>query len=206
MEELQSTEILDREILEDARKKALRILRTAEETIKAQTVQWEKKTTDSINELDKKYSEQYVQAAQRVMSRLPIDKRRAKIEKIENLLQDAVEAWYKNSSRELILKLLTRELVNRLVIINDQLINKNGQLAKIDGLSRNEAETIIKKINFKCNIEETASDNHYPSITLMSGDTRIIASMQDVIDSLLQEKRAELAGALVGIAFMEGEI
>ena len=33
MEELQSTDILDREILEDARKKAYRILKTAAETV-----------------------------------------------------------------------------------------------------------------------------------------------------------------------------
>ena len=54
MEELQSTEILEREILEDARKKAMRILKTADDTIRAKTAEWEKKTADAVAELEKK--------------------------------------------------------------------------------------------------------------------------------------------------------
>ena len=206
MEELQSTEILDREILEDARKKALRILKTAEETVNAQTSQWEKKAAESINELEKKYSEQRILAIEKVMSRLPIDKHRAKIEKIENLLQNAVEFWYKDLSRERIKKLIKRELAKRLTIVNEQTVNKNEQSAKISGLSRGEAEVILKEINFKCNIEEEIRGSHFPSITLYTGDIRIIASIQEIIDSLLQEKRGELVEALVGRTFMEERI
>ena len=205
MEELQSTEILDREILEDARKKALRILKTAEDTINTQTSKWENKAIESINELEKKYNELRVLAVEKVMSKLPIDKHRAKIEKIENLLQNAVESWYKDLSRERILQLLTGELAKRIVIIKDQVTINNNQLAKTNGLSRKEAEIILKKINFKCDIEENSRNGSYPSITLYSGDVCITASMQEIIDSLLQEKRAELVEALVGRVFMEEE-
>ena len=201
MEELQSTEILDREILEDARKKALRILKTSEDTVNAQTAQWEEKAAKSIDELEKKYGELRVSAVEKVMSKLPIDKHRAKIEKIENLLQSAVESWYKNLSREQMLKLLTGELTKRLALVNDQLIINKEKLAKINGLNRREAEIILKKLNFKCTIEEDSQGGLYPSITLYTGDIRIIASMREIIDSLLQEKRAELAEALVGRAF-----
>ena len=206
MEELQSTEILDREILEDARKKAQRILKAAEDTIKTNTAQWEKKAAESINELDKKYGEQRILAVEKVMSRLPIDRRRAKIERIESLLQNAVKSWYKNLNRERILKLLTAELAKRLVIINEQLTMNKGQLAKINGLNRKEAEIILKKINFKCSIEEDPNSGYYPFIILYTGDIRIIASMQEIIDSMLQEKRAELTEVLVGRAFIEEEI
>ena len=206
MEELQSTEILDREILEDARKKALRILKTAEDTINAQTAQWEKKSAENINELEEKYNEQRILAIEKIMSRLPIDKHRAKIEKIENLLQNAVNSWYKETSREQILKLLTGELAKRLETVKDQLTANDKQSAKIDGLSRKEAEIILKKINFKCDIEEDSRNGSYPSITLYTGDMRIIASMQEIMDSPLQEKRAELVNALIGGAFMEEEI
>jgi hypothetical protein len=42
MEELQSTEALDREILEDARKKAFKILKGADETLASSKTAWEK--------------------------------------------------------------------------------------------------------------------------------------------------------------------
>jgi hypothetical protein len=58
MDELQSTEILDREILEDARKKVVRIFKAAEDTINSQNAEWDKKTISSIDELDKKHKEQ----------------------------------------------------------------------------------------------------------------------------------------------------
>ena len=66
MEELQSTELLDREILEDARKKAMRILKTCEETIKTQNTGWEKKKLDAAGALEKKHNEQKEQAVKNI--------------------------------------------------------------------------------------------------------------------------------------------
>jgi len=202
MEELQSTDILDREILEDARKKALRILKTADETIHAQTAEWDKKTSVSIDELEKKYSEQSGAEFEKVMARLPIDKLRAKIEKIEGLLRSAVEEWYKGLSRSQVLGLLKDELSKRLAQC-EGIANSNGKKAFFSGLDSEEAKAVLKTVNVSCNIEEIPSAVRYPSITLETGDTRIIASIQKSIDFLLQEKREELVEALVGRAFME---
>jgi len=204
MEELQSTDILDREILEDARKKALRILKTADETIHAQTAEWDKKTSGSIGELEKKYSEQSGAEFEKVMARLPIDKLRAKIEKIEGLLQSAVEDWYKGLSRSQVLGLLKDELSKRLAQC-EGVANSNGKNAFFSGLDREEAKAVLKTVTGSCNIEEIPSADHYPSITLETGDARIIASIQKSIDFLLQEKREELVEALVGRAFMTEE-
>ncbi|WP_461248314.1 ATPase, partial [Treponema sp. R6D11] len=141
MEELQSTEILDREILEDARKKAVRILKTADETVTAQTAEWEKKTLTNIDELDKKYEEQREISASKIMARLPIDKHRVKIEKIEALLSQAVETWFKNLSRQKILDILAEELKKRLALCED--FSKAAKInAGINGISRSEAETV----------------------------------------------------------------
>jgi hypothetical protein len=50
MEELQSTEALDREILEDARKKAFKILKTAGETEAASQTAWDRKLEKTLAE------------------------------------------------------------------------------------------------------------------------------------------------------------
>jgi hypothetical protein len=87
MEELQSTEALDREILEDARKKAHRILKTADDTIKAKSTEWEKNTAAALGELEKKYAAQGKIAASEIMAFLPMDKHRLRATKIEELLR-----------------------------------------------------------------------------------------------------------------------
>jgi V/A-type H+/Na+-transporting ATPase subunit E len=204
MEELQSTEILDREILEDARKKVVRILKTAEDTINAQNAEWEKKTISSIDELDKKHKEQREIAAAKIMARLPIDKHRVKIEKIESLLFSAVETWFKSLSRQKILDLLAGELAKRLALCGD--FYKAAQVdARINGINRNEAETVFQKIKIKCVINEDAVASRYPSITLETGEIRIIAGIENIVDFLLQEKRAELVEALIEPAFIREE-
>jgi V/A-type H+/Na+-transporting ATPase subunit E len=204
MEELQSTEILDREILEDARKKVVRILKTCEDTINAQTAEWEKKTLANIDELDKKYKEQRETAAAKIMARLPIDKHRVKIEKIENLLNSAVETWFKNLSRRRILELLAEELAKRLTLCED--FSKAAKIqAYINGIDRNEAETVFKKLKLTCEINETPNVSRYPSITIETGEIRIITGIEKTVDFLLQEKRAELVEALMDPAFIEEE-
>jgi len=204
MEELQSTEILDREILEDARKKVVRILKTAEDTVNAQNAEWENKTLASINELDKKYKEQREISAAKIMARLPTDKHRVKIEKIESLLFSAVETWYKNLSRQRILDLLAEELAKRLVLCED--FYKAARVdARINGINPKEAETVFQKIKLKCVISEDTVVNRYPSITLDTGETRIIAGIENIVNFLLQEKRAELVEALIDPAFIGEE-
>ncbi|MDR2943170.1 MAG: hypothetical protein LBV17_11325 [Treponema sp.] len=202
MEELQSTEILDREILEDARKKVVRILKTAEETIRAQTEEWEKKTLTAIDELDKKYKEERETAAVKIMARLPIDKHRVKIEKIEGLLYSAVETWFKSLSRQRILEILTEELTKRLALCGD-FFNSAKVQAYINGIDRKEAQDIFQKINITCAINEDSIKSQYPSITLETGEIRVIAGIEKTVGFLLEEKRAELVEALIDPAFIE---
>ena len=205
MEELQSTEILDREILEDARKKAMRILKSAEETMNVQNAEWEQKTLRNIEDLNKKYNEHKRIETEKLMARLPIDRIRIKIEKIESLLQSAAESWYKSCRREQLLELLSMELSKRLTVAAEELTDKNGQSAEISGLTISEAESVLKAVNVVCTIKEAPCLHNYPSITLNTDNIRIIVSIESIIDNLLDLKRAELTTALVGGGFMEDE-
>jgi vacuolar-type H+-ATPase subunit E/Vma4 len=215
MEELQSTDILDREILEDARKKALRILKTADEAARAQTAEWEKKTAQALDELGKKHAEQCRLAEADIMARLPTDKRRAKAEKIENLLRGAVDAWYAGLSRAEVLGMLKSELEKRTAQV-EEFSTAAGQqicasvlapasiLARISGLSRTEAEAILQAVSGNRVIEELPSVHGFPEIVLETGNVRVTSSIQKTVDYLLQERRAELIEALLGKDFPEG--
>ena len=202
MEELQSTEILEREILEDARKKALRVLKAADETIQAKNIEWKEKTDLLTKDLAEKYGEEKKLLTEKLMARLPIDKLRAKIERIERLLQDAVGQWYNGLSRERALGLLKDELAQRLAY-NDDFASCVDKTAYYHGLSLNEAQALLRVTNEKFTLTQAAGEGGYPSIVLETENARITASIQNIIDYYLLEKREELIEAMLGLKFME---
>ncbi|GAB1481706.1 hypothetical protein MASR2M78_05210 [Treponema sp.] len=85
MEELRSTEALDREILEDARKKADRILKNSETAKKLVIETWHKKKKDDIAALEKKSNKRIAAQRSEILARLPLDKRRSRAERYDSL-------------------------------------------------------------------------------------------------------------------------
>ena len=201
MEELQSTEALDREILEDARKKALRIMKTSEDTARTQTAEWERKAAKNIEDLEKKYDEQRELAAEKIMARLPVDKHRIKAEKLESLISSAVELWYKGLSRARIIELLAVELAKKLALC-EETSSSEQKRAFYSGLDQKETEEILKNAGTAASVEEVKTGDSYPFIILETENARITVSVRKMVDFLLQEKRAELAGALLGGDFI----
>jgi hypothetical protein len=155
--------------------------------------------------MGKKFAGQCKLAETEIMARLPTDKRRAKVEKIESLLQGAVASWYAGISRDRILELLTEELKKRIDFCEE--FETSGEVrASICGLDRKEAEAILKSVGVTCNIEEMPAVYRYPTLILETKKVRITASIEKTVEFLLQEKRAELIEALLGRAFMEAEV
>jgi vacuolar-type H+-ATPase subunit E/Vma4 len=199
MEELQSTDILDREILEDARKKAHRILKAADDTIKSKSADWEKKLTGTLNELKEKYAKNSKFITEEIMAVLPIDKQRTKAKKIEELLNSAVEIWYSRMSRQRVLGFLQGELSKRLAYCGD-FSASGGINVYIHKVERSEAEAILKEVlhNKQCTIKTMQSTAAYPQIILENSEIRIYASIGKTVEVILGEKREELITALLG--------
>ncbi|MDR1637264.1 MAG: hypothetical protein LBR93_07985 [Treponema sp.] len=144
MEELQSTEVLDREILEDARKKAFRILKGVDDLVKANSDGWEKKTRDAIAELERHYADRRQETVVEILARLPLDMRRIWSEKVEGFLNLAVEGWFESLSREQALAVLDRELDYRLAGCPEFAAARTIQVW-FSGLDQAEAGSLVKK-------------------------------------------------------------
>jgi len=204
MEELQSTEVLDREILEDARKKALRTLKISEDTINEDNKKWEKKLNNKVFELDSHYEKLKKEEKIRVTARLPIDKNRIKIEKLETLLKTAVQTWYKNLDRAKVLELLSGELLKCSAVCKDELKTEEIKVLYYK-LEEKEVKDLLKSLNINYSsltLFPLQDKYFYPLITLETKNIRIISSIEKIIDSLLYEKREELTCALAGDEFM----
>jgi vacuolar-type H+-ATPase subunit E/Vma4 len=199
MEELKSTDVLDKEILEDARKKALRILRQGDERITTKSESWERKTQRAIDEVRKKYEERISKEKNEIMARLPLDKRRIRSDYVENVLQSAMNSYLNALPREKLLSLVERELSLRA----SQLPLDNLTI-RYRHLSDDEAEKIIKKILPKSTWKKDNTDKAYtlsgtfPEIMIDSADMRVTASVDDASVELQSVKRAELISALLG--------
>ena len=199
MEELQSTDILDREILEDARKKAHRILKTADDTIKAKSADWETKLKGTLDELEEKYAKNSKSITEEIMAVLPIDKQRARARKIEELINSAVENWYARLSRRRVLGFLQGELSKRIASCGG-FSSSGGITAYIHKVEKAEAEAVLKAVlpGKACAIETMQSSSAYPHIILENNEVRIYASVGKAVDFILGEKREELIAALLG--------
>jgi len=199
MEELQSTDILEKEILEDARKKARRILKTAEDTIKAKSTDWETKLKVTLDELEEKYAKNSKSTAEEIMAVLPIDKQRAKARKIEELLHLAVESWYVRLSRKRVLEFLQTELSKRLASCGG-FSASGGISVQIHKIEKAEAEAVLSTVlpGKTCTIETMQSTAAYPTIILENQEVRIYASIGKTVEFILGEKREELITALLG--------
>ena len=209
MEELQSTEVLDREILEDARRKAQRILKAADEEATVSDKRWEKKTQKALAELNRRFEERLEMGRVEIMAHMPLDRRRLALERIDRLLHEAANSYLEGLDREKLLGILARELCERSAEIGEG-EGENSVCGKPElkviyrFLSPEEAEGLLRKAfpdgSFSLG-EGSAAYIHagsFPGIVADSGTVRISVSADAAVETLLSEKREELAAALLG--------
>ncbi|MDR1126896.1 MAG: ATPase [Treponema sp.] len=211
MEELQSTEVLDKEILEDARKKAFRTLKSSENIIKDASVAWEQKTQTAIKEFQKKYAEKTKQDSAEIMARLVLDKKRLRSAKIESSLQDAAFSFLDSLDKKKQLELLEKELIVRLKELadaGDPITSKDEPQVYSRLLTQEETLKLLPKEQTWSVIEPPLAfknEGRFPAIVINTRRVKLTASLDDAIEALLQDKREELTTALFGTAEFKEE-
>jgi hypothetical protein len=204
MEELRSTDTLDREILEDARKKAYRLLAAAAETVKAAEEEEETKIKEALAELRERF-ERYDEEIQReILARIPLDKRRIHTEWVEASLKSAMKTYLGGLSRERLLSLLEGELALRLRHCPEAAEGGDRPFpVAYRGLSREEAEGILRRVwPGKSWVLEASTGSlargDFPALVADAPPVRITASVDALAEELLRDRRVEMAAALLG--------
>jgi len=199
MEELRTTEVLGNEILEDARKKAQKILKTAEDTLAAQNRDWDRKIKHSTDSIRKTFAARTKKTNDEIQARLPLDKRRLRSETTQSFLVKALDDFLRTLSREKLLLVLERELRLRLEACADDLVHHRS-IVRYSGLSLDETKAVLEKMPYKGDWEFKPDSvaREFPLIFIESKTLRMIASVKSAAKALLRDKRAELAAALLG--------
>jgi len=208
MEELYSTEMLDREILEDARKKAFKILKTADDTVASQSEQWETKTRQTVRELRDSHESRLHKARAEISARGPLDKRRLRSETAEFFLKETLAEFIKNYNREKMFLLLKKELAERLVECSDEIDNDKNTEITCRNINREEFEKTLRGIfalhgitnqpSFESPQSGPEGEMSFPAISINTPHLHITVSVEDITNNLLREKRAELVSCLLG--------
>jgi hypothetical protein len=209
MEELRSTDILDQEILEDARKKAYRILKTADDAVKSAGETWEKKIEDALADINRRYTRREEQSRTEIMARLPLDKRRIRCEKVEFFLSSAMDAYVAGLSRERLLSLLEGELVKRFRECPELAEPRDAGIPVVyRGLTPDEAQGLLGRVFPRGEWVLTPAAGGFrlpgtlPALIADAPEVRIIASIDGIARELLADRRAELVAALLGEDFL----
>jgi len=209
MEELQSTEALDREILEDARKKAFKVLKSSDDSISGSKTAWEQKLKTGLEKARDTYAEKGTTTRREIMARLPMDKRRIRLETIDTFLHKAMEHFLSSLDRAALLRILKNELA--LKAGQPGSAGKSSQSAEFSGegefryrgLSQKEcsdlASAAFSGVSFRYTEDPLPMiAGSFPALLINFPHMRISVSADAAAENLLQDKRAELAAALLG--------
>jgi len=201
MEELKTTKALEMEIIDDARKKAQEILKTADDTLAAQKLEWEEKLRTDLDSARKNCLDRMKSAKEEIFAKLPLDKRRLRSETAESFLVKAMDDFLCSLEREKLLSILKGELTDRFTAEIDSNVMRNAKII-YSGMDLREAAGLLKKVtNAEFQDADFTVDAHnhkFPFIEINAESIKITVSVENAAADLLKDKRAELASALLG--------
>lgn len=196
MEEIRGTEALEREILEDARKRADRIIRKAEENARLLGAQTEHRIKEAKAALLSEYQIKKRTAELEMLSRLPLEKARLDILYRDEILRKAL----KEALASMNPRLFGLWCVKRLAC-QAELVRKSPAKVLVHGLDSETMRDIGALFGQGSDISiEEASTMKVRGLIVepMDASYRISITENDLLEWLLDEKRGELAAALFG--------
>ncbi len=201
MEEIKGTEALEREILEDAGKRADRIVRKAREEAERLKSASVKSLEDRLAGLRRQYQERSAQLEKETSSRLPLEKTRLKARFIDETMRKSVREFLGSLDPAALGDWCVSEFGKRSGLLS-------GKAATLSwkGIDAGQAEGIVKffPADAALSIVENP-DMKGRGIVAKSLDGRIMITLTEgqIEEWLLDEKRGELASSLFPSASFE---
>lgn len=201
MEEIVSTEPLEKEILSDARKKAERSLIEAGAEAERIGAASNERSGAALAALEAEYESRARRYREESLARLPLEKARIKAAHIDSLLRAAIKEGLDSLGKEerdrLFVSLLKR--ASPYLAAPDRA--RRVEL-RYFGLPEAEAREIASKALPGVELASLSEDPSIGSTGLLAstGDLSARATLELVGERLLDEKRGELAAALCGKA------
>ena len=211
MEEIRSTESLDREIEADAYKKAAKIEKSAATSMENTRAEWRKRLEDETLKEKEHFAAAALLRQNETAARLALDKQRLSCEMAERCLVSAVSGFLASLQRDELLDLLEQAFCRRLgyVFAGDfSALKDEFPVISSRFLDGTELEAILKKAFSASGVDYTAwrkesapaggFDQADIALVFDSAAVRISVSAGAEARQALLDKRSELVAALLG--------
>jgi len=203
MEELRSTEILDREIRDDARRKAEKILKDAERDCAAIASEASARIAELRAARESETAARVESYRRDAESRLPLDKERRLVSFIDSSVNAALEEWFQNIGTE-------RRLALYEALLARYRPTLGGKRVRVScaGYTADAARSIAERVFGKDSILSVTELNGPSSargrlsdgflVEAEDGSLSFRATRDELTRSILEDRRQELAEALFG--------
>ena len=203
MQELRSTDILDKEIQADARKKAERMLQKADAEC-ANLLESVGQDIEKAADIKKEFFNKKLEAFENdKKASVPLEKQRFKVSFIQNAISQNINKYLTSLSEEKRLELVSHDYDFKTELnLNASVYGFSADAAK-KFLSKKLGDKLLscKETNFGAvAIEETFGLDKPQGIILESEDKtfRCRLTLSEVVEKLMDSNRAELSAALFG--------
>ncbi|MBP5447312.1 MAG: hypothetical protein J6X95_04330 [Treponema sp.] len=197
MEDLRSTDILDKEIQNDARKKAHALLDPGKQKAAELLNRVSERLEAAKEQKEKFYGAKEEKIKKDSDASLPLEKERFLVSFIGTSINQGIEDYLKNLSSAQRLQLVTKLLDGKEDLVKDKKFS-----AKVCGFDKKEAqEAVEKKLGSKLLSCETVQNVHDPDgIVLESEDrgVKIRLTIEEIIGAAKDKHYQEMCSALFG--------
>ncbi|WP_455381559.1 hypothetical protein [Salinispira pacifica] len=140
MEEIRNAESLEKEIREDARKRADRVVRGREKALTELRSEWKKKTDDALAAMERAHAEEKSALERRSSAAVPLEQKRAFLQFAEKQLEEGVHAYFASLEPKRRDELLARRLGAAAEVLGESQV-----AVRHPGLTEEEAGRIVRK-------------------------------------------------------------
>ncbi|WP_294430616.1 V-type ATP synthase subunit E family protein [uncultured Treponema sp.] len=205
MEELRSTEILDKEIEADARKKAEKILARAEEESTAILADVSRRVDEASKQKELYYAEKLSLFERSIEEALPLEKGRFLVSFYDDSVSKAFNEYFENLGEAKRLALVEKKLRNLPQHLFEKKIN-----AFVFGFNLSDAKKMLEKslknlgevseVVFEKSGEEAVKGNDFHEGIILSSDDGFV-KIRLTIDQILRETKDRCSEELVKTLF-----
>jgi len=193
MEDIMSSEILEKEILEDARKKAQRILKNADTQIAGLTKEWMEKTKAELDLLSAEADAKKAMLKKEMETAFPLETKRRKLRFMDGIFEKLLEDFFIGLPR----KDLENVLLERAKAFTAVFAGKNCNAitARYAGISQDAAEKICATIlGTAARLEEAAG---FSGCIINTEGMSCHLTVDELLDELREFHREKIMNALL---------
>ena len=206
MEELRSTEILDKEIEADARKKAEKILSRAEDECKNILSDVGRRVNEAKTQKESYYNAKYAQAEKSVNEAIPLEKGRFLVSFYSDAVSKAFNEYLENLGEEKRLSLVEKRLQTVGESLSGKKINAfvfGFKLASAKKMLEKSVKNLgkVEEVTFEKSGEESALGNDFHEGIILESDdgfVRVRATIDQIVREIKDKYSEELAQKLFG--------